>query len=86
MIACETKKTKKNSFRSAGGKNDVDTRQPDIDPDSGVGQVPTQGPQPALMTIDNNLSLFDFQPNSLLETGRVAGGVAAFRLPASEMK
>lgn len=33
------------------------------------GQVLTQGQWPALMTIDNNLSLFDFQPNSLLERG-----------------
>lgn len=41
----------------------------DIDPDSEMGQVLTQGQQPALMTIDNNLSLFDFQPNSLLERG-----------------
>lgn len=69
----------------------MDTHRPDIDPDSGVGQVPTQGPQPALMTIDNNLSLFDFQPNSLLETRSgvvvvVVVGVVAFRLPASEMK
>lgn len=38
-----------------------------IEPDSRVGQVLTQGQWPALMTIDNNLSLFDFQPNSLLE-------------------
>lgn len=48
-------------------KSDVDTRPCDIDPDGGIGQVPTQGQPPALMTIDNNLSLFDFQPNSLLE-------------------
>lgn len=41
----------------------------DIDPDSEMGQVLTQGQRPALMTIDNNLSLFDFQPNSLLERG-----------------
>lgn len=40
-----------------------------IEPDSRVGQVLTQGQWPALMTIDNNLSLFDFQPNSLLERG-----------------
>ena len=40
-----------------------------IDPDSKVGQVLTQGQRPALMTIDNNLSLLDFQPNSLLERG-----------------
>lgn len=51
-------------------KSDVDTRPCDIDPDGGIGQVPTQGQQPALMTIDNNLSLFDFQPNSLLEKRR----------------
>lgn len=48
-------------------KSNVDARPCDIDPDGGIGQVPTQGQQPALMTIDNNLSLFDFQPNSLLE-------------------
>lgn len=64
-------------------KSDVDTRRCDIDPDGGIGQVPTQGQQPALMTIDNNLSLFDFQPNSLLEK---RGGMAAFGLPVSEMK
>lgn len=40
-----------------------------IEPDSRVGQVLTQGQCPALMTIDNNLSLSDFQPNSLLERG-----------------
>lgn len=40
-----------------------------IDPDSQVGQVLTQGQWLALMTIDNNLSLFDFQANSLLEKG-----------------
>lgn len=39
----------------------------EIDPDSKMGQALTQGQQPALMTIDNNLNLFDFQPNSLLE-------------------
>lgn len=32
-----------------------------------VGQVFTQSQQHTLMSIDNNLSLFDFRPNSLLE-------------------
>lgn len=40
-----------------------------IEPDSRVGQVLTQGQRLTLMTIDNNLSFFDFQPNSLLERG-----------------
>lgn len=40
-----------------------------IEPVSRVGQVLTQGQWPALMTIDNNLSLFDFQPNSLSDRG-----------------
>lgn len=44
-------------------------RPDDIEPDSRVGQVLTQGQWLTLMTIDNNLSLFDFQPNSLLERG-----------------
>lgn len=74
-------KEKKLFSLCGGGENDVDTRRPDIDPDSGVGQVPTQGPQPALMTIDNNLSLFDFQPNSLLETRRADGGLGGGSLP-----
>lgn len=52
-------------------KTDVDTcvHPHGITPDSRVGQVLTQGQWSALMTIDNNLSLFDFQPNSLLERG-----------------
>lgn len=36
---------------------------------SSVWQILTPGHWPALMTIDNNLSLFDFQPNSLMERG-----------------